>query len=311
MPSSCNALVDVSGLVLASGTVELYFIQLVVLTLIAAAILQWRLPSPAAGGCPRSAMLLVVARVVKTCLLTVLFLASAALLYGILTIDEREAYRRSHCRHNLMQIGLAMHNYHDQWKCFPPAYTTDQAGQPLHSWRVLLLPYLDEQRPEGLYEQLNLDEPWDSPANRKALDSVETPYAYRCPSDPETYGADSPRETSYAMLVGPGTVSNGSSWTTYKRISDGTSNTILVAEVTGLGIHWAEPRDLPFQKMSFRINDPDHQGIGSHHTGGAQMVFCDGAVMFIPNFTDPRLVQALATIAGGEDVSAVFERRRR
>ena len=82
---------------------------------------------------------------------------------------------------------------------------------------------------------------------------------------------------------------------------------MIVAEVTGLGIHWAEPRDLVVRKMSFRINDPDHPGICSHHPGGAQVLFCDGWEMFLPESTDPRLVQALTTIAGGEDVSAVFE----
>lgn len=68
----------------------------------------------------------------------------------------RDAARRVMCKDNLHQIGIALHNYHEQHGSFPPAYTTDQNGKPLHSWRVLLLPYLD--RP-NLYQQIRLDEP--------------------------------------------------------------------------------------------------------------------------------------------------------
>ncbi len=74
----------------------------------------------------------------------------------------------------------------------PPACTTDETGQPLHSWRVLLLPYLGERK---LYDQLRLDEPWDSSFNRQFHD--QTPQVYRCPST--TLAAD---QTSYSVVVG-------------------------------------------------------------------------------------------------------------
>ena len=61
---------------------------------------------------------------------------------------------------NLKQIGLAMHNYANIEKTFPPAYTTDRAGEPLLSWRVLILPYLEQ---ETLFKRFHLEEPWDSP----------------------------------------------------------------------------------------------------------------------------------------------------
>src|SRR4051794_3818491 len=78
----------------------------------------------------------------------------------------REAARRSQCVNNLKQIGLAMHNYNSAYDVFPPAVITDPDGKPLLSWRVLLLPFLDEQ---ALYEQFKLDEPWDSPNNKPLL----------------------------------------------------------------------------------------------------------------------------------------------
>jgi hypothetical protein len=88
-----------------------------------------------------------------------------------------EAGRRSDCRNNHWQIGLALHNYADAYGSYPPAYTVDAAGKPLHSWRTLILPYLDQQ---PLYNQIELSKPWDDPTNSEIL---KTPLdAYRCPS---------------------------------------------------------------------------------------------------------------------------------
>ena len=70
--------------------------------------------------------------------------------------SAREASPRTNCKNNLKQIGLALHNYHDAYGSFPPAWTTDADGRPLLSWRVLLLPFLDEA---PLYEEFDLTEP--------------------------------------------------------------------------------------------------------------------------------------------------------
>ena len=71
----------------------------------------------------------------------------------------REASRRMECSNNLKQISLAMHSYHDVYGSLPPAYTIDEEGRRLHSWRTLLLPYLEAGQ---IYEQLDLSQPWDS-----------------------------------------------------------------------------------------------------------------------------------------------------
>jgi type II secretory pathway pseudopilin PulG len=78
-----------------------------------------------------------------------------------------EASRRSMCSNNLKQIGIALHNYADEYGAFPPAYTVDAEGKPLHSWRTLILPFI-EQGP--LYEKIDLSKPWDDPANKEAYD---------------------------------------------------------------------------------------------------------------------------------------------
>ncbi len=213
-----------------------------------------------------------------------------------------EAARRSHCTNNLKQIALAMHNYHDKYGCLPPACTVDKAGRPLHSWRVLLLPFLDWG---ALYQQIRLDEPYDSPHNRAVFDDIESgvngppsmPSVFWCPSDKEGHG-----DTNYVMIVGPRTISNGSNSICLKDITDGTSNTIAVVETYGLGIRWYEPRDLRVEEITFKINDPEYFGIASRHPGGAQVGLADGSVRFLPDTVDPRAVEAMTTVNGGEDV---------
>jgi len=205
----------------------------------------------------------------------------------------REAARRSQCTNNLKQLALAMHNYHDTYKCFPPAYVADEDGRPMHSWRVLLLPYLEQQ---PLYEQYNFDEPWDSPANLALADIM--PDVFRCPSDPSTPFSN----TSYAMIVGPGTLFDGTRPCRIADISDGTSNTIMLVEAAGSGINWMEPTDLDVQKLALGINNPSGQGIRSYHPGGANVAMCDGSVRFISATINPQTLKALITKAGGEPV---------
>ena len=94
-----------------------------------------------------------------------------------LTKPLRENAARTVCINNLKQIGLAMHNYHDRHKSLPSAYTVDKAGKPLLSWRVLILPYLDQ---EALYKEFHLDEPWDSEHNKPL--SAMVVKVYRSPA---------------------------------------------------------------------------------------------------------------------------------
>jgi hypothetical protein len=108
----------------------------------------------------------------------------------------QEAARRMQCSGNLCAISLGLHNYHDHYGCFPPAIVKDADGKPMHSWRVLLLPFLSEY---NLYNKYRMDEPWDGPNNRKLLGSM--PSVYRCPS--AGHDGKSSREcASYLAVVG-------------------------------------------------------------------------------------------------------------
>jgi hypothetical protein len=121
---------------------------------------------------------------------------------------------------------------------------------------------------------------------------------YGCPSDPSCWQNG---ETNYVMITGPGTMFEDGKAPKLREIRDGAENTIMVVEVAKSGIQWMEPRDLEFDKMSFRINDPTQPSISSRHPYGALVLRADGSVHFMRNDTDPAVVRALITHDAGDD----------
>lgn len=205
-----------------------------------------------------------------------------------------EAARRMVCTNNLKLIGLALENYHDTYDTLPPAYVVDADGRPLYSWRVLLLPYLEEKT---LYAQFHLDEPWDSPHNL-AL-AKQLPSLFECPSHPRTPGRTI---TPYVAIVDQDSLWPGETALTLQDVTDGTMNTLAVVEWPESDIVWTEPRDLT-RKTLPKWWHPDAQTLaGKHrHPGGVNVVMADCAVRFIEpsSLSGPRL-RALLTRAGRE-----------
>ncbi len=201
----------------------------------------------------------------------------------------REAARRAQCSNNLKQIGLALLNYESTFGALPPAVFADDHGKPMKSWRVAILPFLDQ---EPLYQQYDSKQPWDSPQNR-ALGN--TPLSiFRCPSDP---GAVNSAETSYVRVVGKDTI-GGTPNEAVKPgdITDGVSNTIMVVEVSGLHINWEEPRDVTVDEFMDMVS----KGRASRHSGGFQALMADASVHFISNNVDPKTLRALLLRNTGE-----------
>lgn len=197
----------------------------------------------------------------------------------------REAARRSQCANNMKQITLAMLNYNEVYGTFPPAYLADENGRPMHSWRVLLLPFMEQ---EDLYEQYNFDEPWDGPSN--SLLAAQIPAVYRCPS--AMLAAD---ETHYVVVDGPGYIFEGDGACEIEDIVDGTSNTILIVEAPDNSVNWMQPVDAHWTGS---VHD-----LGMAHPGIIQTAFADGSVMAMNVNIDTTVFDALLTIDGGEDVS--------
>ena len=184
----------------------------------------------------------------------------------------REVHRTNQCRDNLRRIGLALHTYNAEWNCLPPAYLVGEDGRRMHSWRVLILPYLGE---EALYHQYRFDEPWDSPSN---LDVArQMPLVYRCPEDWQA----GPCDTSYALTVGPGAFCEGPTSTAFEEIADSAYLIIAVVETSGLAIRWTQPRDLDTETMSYVINDTAVIAPRGNHYKGANFMFADGKVRFL------------------------------
>lgn len=191
------------------------------------------------------------------------------------------------CQENLRQIGRAMHLYLDKYGHFPTASVRDAKGRAVHSWRVLLLEFLDP----ALHGAYDFNEPWDGPRNR--LLAGRMPAVYACPTGKAPL-------TDYAVVVGPETVFPEGKATRITEILDGASHTVLVVEASGAGIPWMEPRDLPSTRMSFRINDPAQPSISSRHREAAGMLFADGQARQVRKAVPASQVKALVGKADAE-----------
>ena len=206
-------------------------------------------------------------------------------LWAVLVPVEqaREASSRSTCKNYLKQIGIALHNYHERYGSFPPAYVPDENGKPMHSWRVLLLPFLDQQE---LYERYDFNKPWNSPENLEIAKHMPTFYA--CPSP--GYETDKPETTSYVAIVGPGTAWPGAEPAVMNDLTDGLANIILLVESHSPEIPWTEPRDLSPEQAAEALASEDIEPFGGHryesffyeHFPGRNTLFGDGRVLFAP-----------------------------
>ncbi len=156
----------------------------------------------------------------------------------------RSAARRMQSSNNMKQIGLALFNYESTYKSFPPAYTVDEQGNRLHSWRTLILPFLEET---ALFQQIDFSKPWDSPENSQF--HAMCPPVYRSPFETAETAAD---RTSYVAIVGPDYGWEGAEPLRLSDFTNGLSNVILAAEIPAEeSVCWMSPNDVsPDQFMA-------------------------------------------------------------
>jgi type II secretory pathway pseudopilin PulG len=231
----------------------------------------------AGAGAGLLVVLLVVGGMVLVCGGVGVALLLPALQYS------REAARQMQSTNNMKQIMLAMHQYHDVHKEFPPAVVKDADGQPLYSGLVLLLPYLEQQ---PLSDRFQKDKAWNSPENM-SLSNVTLPMLTD-PSNPD----NTPGRTDYLLISGPGSALEDTPGMKHglDKITDGTSNTIVLMEVKGK-TSWAAP-------STWDLNKP----FDGSHPQVVLVGFADGSVKAINRNIDPQTLRRLVERSDGQSL---------
>lgn len=191
---------------------------------------------------------------------------------------------------------MAMSNYQSLHGTYPPAFIADASGQPIHSWRVLLLPLLDEQE---LYDAYRFDEPWNGPHNRDLAKRM--PDVYRCAWNFDRLSTN----TSYVVVVGQETMFPGGKARAAPP-ADGFGTTLLAVELADSGISWLEPRDIEFDAIDFDLTThPEGYLRFSHPQDGHNSVrgaLADGS-RFWREFDSGETLRAWLTADGGESIA--------
>jgi hypothetical protein len=178
---------------------------------------------------------------------------------------------------NLAEVGKGMHNHNDGTGAFPAAAAAPagQPGQPVRSWRLDLLPYVNEK---PLFDRFDPAQPWDGPRNRAAAD---TPVRVYWPADePNT------ARTRYRVFTGPNTPFPAPGRKPrLADFQDGMSMTILIADAAEVG-PWAEPKDLAVTPTSL-------PALGRPNADRFVVVLADGSVKAVRKTIDPRVLRQL------------------
>ena len=252
--------------------------------------------------------------------------------------NAREAARRTQCRNNLHNLGIALHNYHGNFQCFPPGWLTSRVGNWVYpgysSWMMAILPDVEQG---NLFNSLNTElAAWDSANTSLVQRRLEL---YLCPSDPTNVGEfrfnwlGQDLTLSYSNYVGnlgsdfildyydyghnmgPDGVLYRHSKTRLRDITDGTSHTLLAGERVNndplCRPMWAfGATSVVTADSSHGITEGEHEGFwgfSSHHTPGAHFVMCDGSAGLINRQIDLQVFINLSTRAKAEaDVFAPF-----
>ncbi len=223
---------------------------------------------------------LLVVIVIIGCLIALLLPAVPA---------AREPARRMQCTNHIKLIMLGLHNYHDLYGSFPPAYTVDEDDNPLHSWRVLILPFIEHP---AMYTQIRLDEPWDSEHNRQF--HAKTPPIFRCPSGnpSEAVQVPTPAGCYYSVVDGPEAAFFGSQ---PRAMKEGEASQSIFVVERRTPVNWMDPsREISFETAVKGIN-VDAMGISSYHPGCAGVALGDGSVRFLSNTISNEILREMLT----------------
>jgi prepilin-type N-terminal cleavage/methylation domain-containing protein/prepilin-type processing-associated H-X9-DG protein len=247
---------------------------------------------------------------------------------------SRESARRTECVNNVRQHGLALGEYHDIDEKLPPAVADDPTRRLLHTWEVVLLPYVEQQ---ALYDRYDFSATPDAAVNRPVTSTRIS--IYSCPSSDDAYyeGDGTFAKGDYAAVSGVQPAENGGpmypgSKTRYRDITDGLSNTLLVGELYFHNLGWARGSasgttgggggaGAAFSRAVSRwwscnspcaqpgLNPPNTDcnnhcerrfQFSSPHGEGVHFVYCDGHTEMVSDSIDDEVLKALVTISTGE-----------
>lgn len=214
-----------------------------------------------------------------------------AILIPVVILPALAAARGLETMSNLKLIGSALYEFQSRNGRFPSAYIVDGNGKPMLSWRVSLLPYLDQ---ESLYREFDLAQPWDSERNRPLIAKI--PRIYQSPF----LWSNAKGATHVVAVVGPNAAWTESAPVNLDELVDGPHNTLWVVEYARDDIPWTQPADLKSNEMSFTINDSTKPSIGSASRNGASIVLVDGSVLSLPNDFSSELLKALINRRDGK-----------
>ncbi len=225
-------------------------------------------------------------------LLCIGFLAGVSFLFILY-----EAWNRSHqaalretSYNRLRQMGLAIHNYHDRFRHFPPGGTLRDDGTPMHSWQTAILPELGLEQ-SRLYDQIDQDQPWSSPQNQQVFRYQVSQYLNPAISETAT-----PDGLGLSHYVGNELLLKKKTPLRFRDVTDSAANTIMALEAGENFKAWGDPGNIakpheilgPSQKKSFK--------------GGTHVLMLDGSVRFISENTDPEILRSLSTPDGNERI---------
>lgn len=273
--------------------------------------------------------------IMVTCTLSLLFIAGTALVgashqivwllsgrnsqttvpeYPGLLFEARDSARRTQCQNNLKWFSMGFLNYHDTIGNLPPGGTINDAGELLHGWALSLGPYVGYGAPDDM----DLQQSWKAAPNAKAyqcqMSHFVNPSQEGALFDDEGFGLCHfagnihvlPVRTVSADETSKNSSLEISRGITINDITDGVANTLLIGTAGQNFKPWGHPANV--RDPALGINRSPNGFGGPPTWRGAQFAMCDGAVRFFSEETDPGIMAALGTIAGGEQIVQAVSR---
>ncbi len=197
---------------------------------------------------------------------------------------------------NLQRIAKALNEYALEHGTYPTPVVTDAKGQPMYSWRVLILEQLGEP---GLAASFNKNLPWDAPENANLL--ANCPSVFISPA--ATNSGRLRSESNYALITGNNTLFPSSGPLRPGDITDGRNRTLLVVETSNTTSEWTRPWDIDASKLNTKIGSSGPNSIGGVHEGGGAVVFADEKSGWLPEDLSPALLRGLISPVGGEAIA--------